>query len=90
MNNPIYYSKPSEPIKKRFDESIFCALQKDNNEFRSNKGLKVLSVRIRDIVIEKKRATYKQVADTLIQELNKHGLLIQGKHKKGDRVLLAM
>jgi len=35
---------------------------------RHKRGLKMLSVRVRDIVYQKKRTTYKEVADTLIAE----------------------
>jgi hypothetical protein len=36
---------------------------------RSSKGLRVLSLKVKDIVIEKKRTTYKEVATALIKEL---------------------
>ena len=37
---------------------------------RSSRGLRVLSLKVKDIVSEKKRTTYKDVAETLIHELN--------------------
>jgi len=40
---------------------------------RSSRGLKVLSVRVRELVFEKQVTTYKEVADELIQELLKEG-----------------
>lgn len=40
---------------------------------RSSRGLKVLSVRVRELVFEKQVTTYKEVADELIQELVKEG-----------------
>ena len=36
-------------------------------------GLRVLSVRVRELVFEKKSTTYKEVADELIQELINEG-----------------
>ena len=48
----------------------------------------MLSIRVREIVVEKRRATYKQVADVLISELNKKDI---GKYlvkaKKDEKVL---
>ena len=35
---------------------------------RSSRGLRVLSVKVKDIVAEKKKTTYKEVADDLIYE----------------------
>jgi len=37
---------------------------------RSSRGLRVLSVKVRDIVIEKQTTSYKEVADCLIDEFN--------------------
>jgi len=37
---------------------------------RSSRGLRVLSVKVRDIVIEKQTTSYKEVADCLIEEFN--------------------
>lgn len=34
------------------------------------KGLRVLSLKVKDIVCEKKETTYKEVADSLVQTLN--------------------
>ena len=39
-----------------------------NGTNRHKRGLKVLSVRVRDIVYDKKKTSYKEVADTLIME----------------------
>lgn len=36
-------------------------------------GLRVLSVRVRELVFEKQLTTYKEVADELIQELIREG-----------------
>ena len=38
---------------------------------RSSRGLRVLSLKVKDIVNEKKKTSYKEVAETLIKELNK-------------------
>lgn len=47
---------------------------------RSSRGLKVLSVRVRELVFEKQVTTYKEVADELIQELLKEGKMSHDKH----------
>ncbi len=36
---------------------------------RSSRGLRVLSMKVKDIVCEKKKTSYKEVAETLIHEL---------------------
>ena len=36
---------------------------------RSLKGLRVLSLRVKNIVIQKKKTTYKEVADILVKEV---------------------
>jgi hypothetical protein len=36
---------------------------------RSLKGLRVLSMRVKNIVIQKKKTTYKEVADLLVKEV---------------------
>lgn len=38
---------------------------------RSSRGLRVLSLKVKDIVNEKKKTSYKEVAETLIKELNR-------------------
>lgn len=43
----------------------FC----DETPTRRERGLRVLSSKVRDIVSEKKRTTYKQVAKSLIEEM---------------------
>lgn len=40
---------------------------------RCSRGLKVLSVKVRDIVYQKKRTSYKEVAEALISENNISG-----------------
>jgi polyhydroxyalkanoate synthesis regulator phasin len=42
-------------------------------------GLKVLSVRVRELVFEKQTTTYKEVADDLIQELIREGKMTSDK-----------
>ena len=67
----------TEPIK---EEDISDDLSEKDREYsakelssRSSRGLKVLSVRVRELVFEKRVTTYKEVADELIQELLKEG-----------------
>lgn len=36
---------------------------------RSTRGLRVLSLKVKDIVMQKKRTSYKEVAETLTHEL---------------------
>jgi hypothetical protein len=56
-------------------------------EKRSIKGLKTLSIRVREIVQERKKVTYKQVADSLIDELTKKcSTKCAPKNKKDDKV----
>ena len=43
---------------------------------RSSRGLRVLSLKVKDIVSEKKRTSYKEVAECLIEEL---GQIMKGK-----------
>ena len=45
---------------------IFNPVEQGNN--RCSRGLKVLSVKVRDIVYKKKRTSYKEVAEALISE----------------------
>ena len=40
------------------------------SEHRSSRGLRVLSVKVKDIVGEKKKTSYKEVADDLIAEFS--------------------
>lgn len=40
------------------------------SEHRSSRGLRVLSVKVKDVVGEKKRTSYKEVADDLIAEFS--------------------
>ena len=44
-----------------------------SNEKNEIIGLRVLSVRVRELVFEKQCTTYKEVADELIQELIREG-----------------
>lgn len=39
------------------------------SKIKSNKGLKFLSISVRDIVIERQSVTYKEVADVILQEM---------------------
>ena len=41
-----------------------------DGKHRSSRGLRVLSVKVKDIVAEKQNTSYKEVADTLIKEFN--------------------
>lgn len=40
----------------------------DSNKKKLNKGLKLLSVVVRDIVVEKQSTTYKEVADLILKD----------------------
>lgn len=42
-----------------------------SSKYKNNKGLKLLSVSVRDIVIEKQSTTYKEVADSILKEMMK-------------------
>lgn len=59
-------------------------IDEDDTDFldtknRSSRGLRVLSVKVKDVVADKRKTSYKEVADDLIQEFNmkyktrKHG-----------------
>jgi hypothetical protein len=50
-------------------------------KYKNNKGLKMLSIAVRDIVIERQCTTYKEVADTILQEMMKFD-----KFKKGQKL----
>jgi hypothetical protein len=57
-----------------FETDIYLDDDKDDDgdgKNRSSRGLRVLSLKVKDIVNEKKRTSYKEVAETLIKELNK-------------------
>lgn len=56
-----------------FTEKLREYSGKESASSRSSRGLKVLSVRVRELVFEKQTTTYKEVADELIQELLKEG-----------------
>ena len=47
---------------------------------RSSRGLRVLSVRVRELVFEKRVTTYKEVADELIKELVDEGKMTHDTH----------
>lgn len=60
---------------KKGAKNIFDDEDEEDNEDgdakqRSSRGLRVLSVKVRDIVIEKQNTSYKEVADCLIDEFN--------------------
>ena len=60
----------SSNIKKEGEDSEGSSDKgKENSQVKSSRGLKVLSVRVRELVYESKTTTYKEVADKLIKEL---------------------
>lgn len=68
-------SKVEMSSDKKGVRNIFDDEDEDDNEDgdakqRSSRGLRVLSVKVRDIVIEKQNTSYKEVADCLIDEFN--------------------
>lgn len=42
--------------------------QKEELYGRNSRGLRVLSIKVRDIVFQKKKTSYKEVAEALIEE----------------------
>jgi hypothetical protein len=42
----------------------------DDTPSRSSRGLRVLSLKVKDIVCQRQKATYKEVAEYLIQDLD--------------------
>ena len=69
--------KVPKPIKIKKSEPIQYKEKplESWSEKRSYRGHKVLSVRVRELVFERKITTYKQVADILIDELARKGKL---------------
>jgi hypothetical protein len=72
--------EPDEKAFKEEEDDVSDELSEKLKEYsgkeassRSSRGLKVLSVRVRELVFQKKMTTYKEVADELIQELLKEG-----------------
>lgn len=53
---------------------------KESSTSRSSRGLRVLSVRVRELVSEKRTTTYKEVADMLIKELIEEGKMPKDSH----------
>jgi hypothetical protein len=50
----------------------------DDSSTRCSRGLKVLSVKVRDIVYQKRQTSYKEVADALITESQFDNILSTG------------
>lgn len=67
----------SSDIKKDEDDSEDSSDKGKDDRVRSSRGLKVLSVRVRELVCENKTTTYKEVADQLIKELGKGNNTVQ-------------
>jgi hypothetical protein len=63
-----------------FSEKLKEYPSKETGLSRSSRGLRVLSVRVRELVFEKQTTTYKEVADELIQELLKKGKMAHDKY----------
>jgi len=71
-----FENDPSEDFSEKLKEYP----SKDTGLSRSSRGLRVLSVRVRELVFEKKTTTYKEVADELIQELLKEGKMAHDRY----------
>lgn len=68
-NNNYYNNNPQvqNGVTKNTSNTVRYNKKSNNNEEdegRCNRGLKVLSVRVRDIVYQKRKTTYKEVADS--------------------------
>ena len=73
-------NEDEEELSDDFSEKLKEYSGKETISSRSSSGLRVLSVRVRELVFEKQTTTYKEVADELINEL-----LIEGKMTRGTR-----
>lgn len=60
------YSNFSLPVKRSYSD--ISETSSDKN--RSNKGLKILSARVKSILIHKRPTSYREVAEELIKEMN--------------------
>lgn len=67
-----------EEFDEMSDELKECT--KEGSTSRSSRGLRVLSVRVRELVFEKRITTYKEVADELIKELVEEGKMAHDSH----------
>ena len=67
------FKEDEEDEDEDFSDDIPMRGSKDSSNTRSARGLRVLSVRVRELVFEKKITTYKEVADELIKELIEEG-----------------
>ena len=65
--NELMYSTPMAK-RPRYDQGLTPGEEYCGPTPRRERGLKKLSVRVRDMVFEKKSTTYKQVANELIKE----------------------
>ena len=61
-------SKCAPPLNTNLDLQIDSEDDESHDRRRCNKGLKILSVIVRDIVIEKQITTYKEVADIILRD----------------------
>mmetsp|Transcript_2875 Transcript_2875/g.2585 ORF Transcript_2875/g.2585 Transcript_2875/m.2585 type:complete len:98 (+) Transcript_2875:358-651(+) len=57
-------------------------IQSDQNTPRMNRGLKVLSLRVKDIICQKGFSCYKEVADELIKEMELSDEIDREKEEK--------
>lgn len=70
------HTKPSLPTRRNSDDPVTASYSDSEDSEAENptarlknyKGLKLLSVSVRDIVSERQSTTYKEVADTILQE----------------------
>ncbi|CAD8073344.1 unnamed protein product [Paramecium sonneborni] len=74
-----YYSEKNEK------KSINLAFYQDQTPQRSQKGLRNLSVKVRDIVLELKSTSYKDVAQRLIQDLGSDGQIVELDNPKDEQ-----
>ncbi len=62
---------------------------KESLNSRSSRGLRVLSVRVRELVFEKRKTTYKEVADELIRELVEQGKMPRDARNVGEMYMIS-
>jgi hypothetical protein len=57
--------------KKDKNSKFEVDMQKEEDMYgRSSRGLRVLSIKVRDIVIQKTKTSYKEVAEALVEEFH--------------------
>lgn len=64
------YSSPAPSARHEPSTPIYMQIQVDQNTPRMNRGLKVLSLRVKEIICQRGFSCYKEVADELIKEMD--------------------